>query len=141
MSKAMKIIDKRETQKKKKKRKRTTGTEAIAKGWEINDFCWAFKLGFLQLICKASLIFKSNLELPLLITLKERELYESKHAHPSPPTPTPLDRISEKLISSWQVWEEALTRLCYLEVLFITVSVYKFSNSGQRESQYKGMFS
>ena len=79
MSKAMKITDKRETQKKKKERKRTTGTEAIAKGWEINDFCWAFKLGFLQLICKASLIFKSNLELPLLITLKERELYESKH--------------------------------------------------------------
>ena len=28
-------------------------------------FCWAFKLGFLQIICKASLIFKSNLELAL----------------------------------------------------------------------------
>ena len=32
-----------------------------------------------QLICKASLILKSNLELPLSIILKERELYESKH--------------------------------------------------------------
>ena len=32
------------------------------------------KLGFVQLIRKASLIFKSNLELALSITLKEREL-------------------------------------------------------------------
>ena len=39
--------------------------EAIAKGWEINDFVESFKLGFLQLICKASLIFKSNLGLAL----------------------------------------------------------------------------
>ena len=42
-------------------------------------FCCAFKLGFLQLICKASLIFKSNLELALSIILKQRELYKSKH--------------------------------------------------------------
>ena len=31
-------------------------------------------------MCEGSLIFKSNLELALSITLKERELYESKHA-------------------------------------------------------------
>ena len=43
-------------------------------------FCCAFKLGFLQLICKTSLIFKANLELTLSILLKERELHESKHA-------------------------------------------------------------
>ena len=42
-------------------------------------FCWAFKLGFFQLICKASLIFKSNLELVLSIILKERESHGSKH--------------------------------------------------------------
>ena len=42
-------------------------------------FCCAFKLAFLPLICKASLFFKSNLELALSITLKQRELYESKH--------------------------------------------------------------
>ena len=42
-------------------------------------FSCAFRLGFLQLICKASLIFKSNLELALSIILKQRELYESKH--------------------------------------------------------------
>ena len=42
-------------------------------------FCCSFKLGFLQLICKASLIFRSNLKSALSIILKERELYESKH--------------------------------------------------------------
>ena len=42
-------------------------------------FWCAFNLGFLQLICKASLSFKSNLELALPITLKQRELYEPKH--------------------------------------------------------------
>ena len=43
------------------------------------SFCCAFKLGFLQLICTASLIFKSNLQLALSIILKEKELHESKH--------------------------------------------------------------
>ena len=42
-------------------------------------FYCVFKAGFLQLIGKASLIFKSDLELALSITLKERELYKSKH--------------------------------------------------------------
>ena len=35
-------------------------------------FCCAFKLGFLQSICQASLIFKSNLELALSIILKQK---------------------------------------------------------------------
>ena len=42
-------------------------------------FYCVFKLDFLQSICKAYLIFNSNLELALSIILKERELYESKH--------------------------------------------------------------
>ena len=42
-------------------------------------FCCTFKLGFLQLICKTSLIFKSNLQLALSMILKETELCESKH--------------------------------------------------------------
>ena len=50
-------------------------TESVRAKW----FCCAFKLDFVQLICKASLIFKSNLELALSIILKERELHESKH--------------------------------------------------------------
>ena len=79
MSEIMKIIDERETyaetktETEKNKRDKSYSERVRAK-W----FCCAFKLGFLQLICKASLIFKSNLELALSITLKERELYESK---------------------------------------------------------------
>ena len=61
----MKTIDDRETQKQTKKQKiKQTKTE---------------KLGFLQLICKASLVLKLDLELALSIILKQRELYESKH--------------------------------------------------------------
>ena len=43
------------------------------------SFCCAFRLGFLQLIREASLIFKMNSELTLTITLKQSELNESKH--------------------------------------------------------------
>ena len=78
MSKIIKIIDQRETQKQNKTKKKKGGgsySERVRDKW----FCWAFKLGFLQIICKASLIFKSNLELALSIILKERELYESTH--------------------------------------------------------------
>ena len=61
----------------KKKQSKGNGSysESVTDKW----FCWAFKLGFLQLIFKASFIFKSNLELALSIISKERELYESKH--------------------------------------------------------------
>ena len=45
----------------------------------VKWFCCAFKLGFLQLICKASLIFTSNLELALSTILKQRELHDLKH--------------------------------------------------------------
>ena len=65
--------------KKRQRQKRTRRTKAIVKGWRAKWFCCAFKLGFLQLICKASLMFMSNLELALSLILQERELYESKH--------------------------------------------------------------
>ena len=58
-----------------KNKRRESYSEMVGAKW----FCCAFKLGFLHLICKASLIFKSNLELALSIILKQRELYESKH--------------------------------------------------------------
>ena len=38
-------------------------------------FCCAFKLGLLQLICKASLILKSNSELALSIISKQRIIW------------------------------------------------------------------
>ena len=86
-------IDEKEEQKLKTERKKGV-TQAIRKVWELNDLLcksmnWFLydnsllhervKLGFFRLICTASLIFKSNLELALSIMLKERELYESKH--------------------------------------------------------------
>ena len=61
----MKIVDERETQKTKKKKAYKDRKE------QGEWFCCAFKLGFLQLIYKASLMFKSNVELALSIILKE----------------------------------------------------------------------
>ena len=46
--------------------------------WSNSNVWFCCALSFLQLICKASLIFKSNLELALSIILKQRQLYESK---------------------------------------------------------------
>ena len=77
MSEIMKIIDERERQKNKDRKKQRSGAsynESVRAKW----FCYAFNLGFLQLIRQSSLIFKSNLELVFLIILKERELYESR---------------------------------------------------------------
>ena len=65
--------------KNKQRQKRTRGDRSYSERVRAKWFCCAFKLGFLQLICKASLIFKSNLELALSIILKQRELHESKH--------------------------------------------------------------
>ena len=64
---------KQKTKKKKKNKGDGSYSERVRDKW----FCWAFKSGFLLLICKASLIFKSNLE--LLYERKERELFESKY--------------------------------------------------------------
>ena len=79
----MKAIDERQMQKITKenqpKTERNKGNRSYNERVRAKWFCWAFKLGFLQLICKASLIFRSNLELALSIILKQRKLYESKH--------------------------------------------------------------
>ena len=71
----MKVKDEREG---KRSRKQQGRTETILKGWELNDFVVHLSQRF-QLICKVSLILKSNLDLALSIILKQRELYESKH--------------------------------------------------------------
>ena len=62
-----------------KTKKKNKGDRSYSERVRDKWFFWTFKLGFFQLICKCSLIFKSNLELALSIILKERELYESKH--------------------------------------------------------------
>ena len=64
----MKTIDEREMQKttkEKQRQKGARGTEAIVKGWELNDF-----------VVHLSQVFSSNLELALSIILKQRALYE-----------------------------------------------------------------
>ena len=83
----MKIIDERERQKIKTERNKGV-METVVKVWDLNDV--VVHLGFLQLICKASLIFKSNLELALSIIVKKsiiwvkacmsQSTHESKHA-------------------------------------------------------------
>ena len=78
MSDIMNIIDERQRQKNKDRKTQKSGA-SYNESMRGKCFCCAFKLGFLQLTCKDSLIFKSNLELALSIILKERELYESKH--------------------------------------------------------------
>ena len=79
----MKTIDEREMQNTTKetqaKTERSKGNRSYSKRGRAKWFSCVFKLGFLQLICKASLIFKSNLEFDLPIILKQRKLYESKH--------------------------------------------------------------
>ena len=79
----MKTIDERElqeiTKEKQTKTEKRKGNRSYSERVRAKWFCCAIKLGFLQLICKASLIFQSNLELAFWIILEQRELYESKY--------------------------------------------------------------
>ena len=62
----MKTVDEREMQKttkeKQTKTERSKENRSYSERVRAKWFCCAFKLGFLQLICRVSLIFKSNLE-------------------------------------------------------------------------------
>ena len=66
----MKEKCKKTAKEKQKKTERSKGNRSHSERVRARWFCCAFKLGFLQLICKASLIFKSNLELALPIKTK-----------------------------------------------------------------------
>ena len=78
MSELMKITDEGDKQKKKNK-DRKTQKKGASYSEKVRAKWLCCMLGFLQLICKASLICKSNLELAISIILKERELSESKN--------------------------------------------------------------
>ena len=78
MSEIMKIKDESERGRKTETKKKQRGDASYRESVKAKWFCGAFKLGFVQLMSKTSLIFK--LSLALLILLKEKELYESKHA-------------------------------------------------------------
>ena len=75
----MKEKCKKQEKEKQTKAERSKEKRSYCERVRAQWFCCAFKLGFLELICKASLIFKSNFELDFSIILKQRELYESKH--------------------------------------------------------------
>ena len=62
--------------KQKQRQKRARGNKSYSERVRAKWFCCAFKLGFFLLICNASLIFKSNLELASSIILKQRGLYK-----------------------------------------------------------------
>ena len=79
MKEKRKIQKQNKKTKKIQRQKRTRGDRNYSERVRAKLFCCAFKLAFLQLICKASLIFKSNLEIALSFILTQRELYESKH--------------------------------------------------------------
>ena len=66
---------KTQQQQQQQRQKRTRGDRSSSERVRVKWFCCAFKLGFFQLICKASLMFKWILS----IILKQRELYGSKH--------------------------------------------------------------
>ena len=74
----MKTIDQRERQKRNTERKkgvmRARGNASV----KAKRFSRAFKLGFLQLICIASLMFNSNLELALSIILLKKRILRVK---------------------------------------------------------------
>ena len=72
----MKENYKKTRKEKQTKAERRKGNRSYSESVRDKWFCCAFKFGFLQLIGKASLIFKSNLELALSIILKQRELFE-----------------------------------------------------------------
>ena len=93
----MKTIDEREMQKTTKEKQTKTERSKENRGYSermrAKWFCCAFKLRFLQLICKASLIFKSNLEFVLSIIFKRREIYESKHV-----------AVACRCLKTWYLW-------------------------------------
>ena len=69
----------KENKNKNKDRKEHGGDGCYSESMRAKCFCFAFKLRFLHLIYRVSLILKSNLELALSIILYRRELYWSKH--------------------------------------------------------------
>ena len=62
----------KEKGRKNKDRKEERDDASYSESMRAKWFCCVFKLGFLQSMCKASLIFKLNLELTLSTILKER---------------------------------------------------------------------
>ena len=69
----MKVIDEKQTQK-KQNIKGQRSDASYSGSVRAKCFCCAFKLGFLELICKASLIFKSNFRVSLVNYFKTKRI-------------------------------------------------------------------
>ena len=67
-SKKQRQQQQQQQQKEHKNRKMQVGGKSYSERVRAKWFCCAFKLGFFQLVCQASLLFKSNLELALTKT-------------------------------------------------------------------------
>ena len=77
MSEIMNITDEKERQKSKdKKRQRSdkSYSEIVRAKW----FCCALKLGFVQLICKASLIFQVDFRVSFINYFKRKRIIRVK---------------------------------------------------------------
>ena len=103
----MKTIAEREKQKttkeKQTKTKKSKENRSYRERVRARWFWCTFKLGFLQLIRKASLIFKLNLELALSIILKQIELYESKHVYSGVQMSKNMRLVSSILVLKWRL--------------------------------------
>ena len=124
----MKTIDERELQKttkeKQTKTERSKENRSYCERVRVKCFCCAFKLRFLQLICKTFLIFKSNLELSFSIILKQRELHESKHVAVECKCLKIWDLLSCLMCSSILVLEWRQVSPIYLELQLAQVNLY-----------------
>ena len=109
-----------------KDRKEQGGDRSYSERVRAKWFCCAFKLGFLQLICKASLIFKSNLDLSII--LKQRELYESKHVAVECRCLKIWDLLSFFICSSILVLKWRLVLPIYLELQLEQEKLYTWKD-------------
>ena len=128
----MKTIVERKMQKptneKRTKTERSKGNRIYSERVRAKWFCCAFKLGFLQLICKASLIFISNLELDLSVILKQRELYDSKHVEVEFRCLKIWDLLSFLICSSIQVLKWRQVSPIYLKLQLAQQNLYTGNN-------------
>ena len=63
---------------KNKDRKKQRGDASYSESVRAKCFCCEFNLGFIQLMCKASLIFESSLELALSNYFKRKRIIRVK---------------------------------------------------------------
>ena len=120
----MKEKCKKTTTEKQANTERSKGNRSCSERVRANWFFCTFKLSFLQLIYKASLIFKSYLVLALSIVLKQRELYGLKHVAVECRCLKIWDLLSFLIRSSILVLKWPQVSPIYLELQLPQVNLY-----------------